>query len=412
MWKFGDIMKIGVLSDLHLGNKQYGLIEREHDFYEHYYKCMNELSSCDIVIIAGDIFDKPTPSPESIKAFKKGLRLVDGCVCGIKGNHTMLKKKNHIAADELFDIEDYLLLSKKETNFFEFDNKKINICGIDYYGGVDYEKFLKKVEELVGVIDSDAYNILVVHEAFSEYCGYSGEPLNFKDINFGDFDLVITGHIHSKYYDKNMQPQFLQPGSIERLNTAEALDEQLNGKGVWIINIDNELNSTIEFVRIENSRKFFLGEETFSEDTPIDEMRGWFDNLQQKISEQDIPPVISYKFYNDGRYSEIKDLEDNLSDYLSLNNKYYDLGIDRQISHIVNKDGSMPSIEQVLIKKMDELEYKDSVKKLVLKLYEASKKSEENALSAKDVSSDIQKISNDFYNSEYAEISDENISSE
>ena len=73
-------MKIGVITDMHLGLRQYGLSEREEDFYIQYNKAIDAFldAGVDIVIIGGDIFDQPRPSPKSLQVFNEGIsQLID-----------------------------------------------------------------------------------------------------------------------------------------------------------------------------------------------------------------------------------------------------------------------------------------------------------------------------------------------
>ena len=110
-------MKIGIISDLHLGKRNYGIIELENDFYTQYHKNIQELikNKVNTVIIAGDIFDTPKPSALAISQFQEGIRQLNKNninVLNIIGNHTMLQTPHHIPADELFTNEfDYQLLN-------------------------------------------------------------------------------------------------------------------------------------------------------------------------------------------------------------------------------------------------------------------------------------------------------------
>ena len=49
-------MKVAIISDLHLGFRQYGSMEREEDFYRQFFNVCKEIKEHkpEIVIIAGD----------------------------------------------------------------------------------------------------------------------------------------------------------------------------------------------------------------------------------------------------------------------------------------------------------------------------------------------------------------------
>ena len=103
------IMKIGVFTDLHLGYRQYGLEERENDFYYQYNKAIDTFiqTNVDVVIIGGDIFDQPRPSPKALSVFTEGLLKLsshDIDVVNVVGNHAMIQAPGFITADQfLFD---------------------------------------------------------------------------------------------------------------------------------------------------------------------------------------------------------------------------------------------------------------------------------------------------------------------
>ena len=58
-------MNIAIIGDLHLGYRQYGLDERERDFYQRWGQIIDDIISrknIDIVLQLGDIFDTHIPS--------------------------------------------------------------------------------------------------------------------------------------------------------------------------------------------------------------------------------------------------------------------------------------------------------------------------------------------------------------
>lgn len=370
------MIKIGVMSDLHLGYRQYGLIERELDFYNQYDKCIDELMDCDTVLIAGDIFDKPNPSPAAIVTFQNGIEKLknEGIkVKGIRGNHTMLKRKDHISADEIFH-NNYELL---DTYGDIHNTNAINFYGIDYCG-TDIDKFYNKLEEVkknarVGI------NILLVHESFAEYCGFAGEPLEYHNIDWGDIDIVICGHIHNTLLDEAVKPVFLQPGSIERCSLTEAIDEDLNGKGVWKILIDTDsLDFSLEFVRIENFRKFFSGEWTIDEASDLRDIEYLYQALQDTINDQELQPVVSFKIYvNYHNLDRIKDFDSELENCLVINNKYYNTDIEQDIKNVMKPDGTMPTVREVLIEKASE--YDAPICNLIISLFDSAQNTDKEA---------------------------------
>lgn len=73
-------MKFAHLADTHLGYRQFGLLEREKDFYEVFDKIIDKIieEKVDFVIHSGDLFDSARPSPSALLAFQKGLLKLKG----------------------------------------------------------------------------------------------------------------------------------------------------------------------------------------------------------------------------------------------------------------------------------------------------------------------------------------------
>ena len=220
-------MKIGIISDLHLGKRNYGIIELENDFYKQYHKCINELiqQKVDTVIIAGDIFDTPKVSPLAIDQFQQGLRTLNTHginVLNIIGNHTMMQTAQHIPADKLFENEfSYSILD--ENYQYSFDDTII--MGLPYHKDTKINELKEKIEKLGEKATGKKHKILVLHQEFQEYCGFAGAKLSINDIPLDKFDIIICGHIHQRLKDELSNTIFIQPGSIERLNKTEAQDK-------------------------------------------------------------------------------------------------------------------------------------------------------------------------------------------
>lgn len=304
-------MRIGIISDLHLGFRQYGSIEREHDFYNQFYTVCSDMNKedLDIVIIAGDLFNTPNPSPAAIHTYREGIKILNAdMVFTIKGNHTMVLRDNHYSIDEFFgknQFRHYYLLNdnsmttvgasmndndirekyKSIPNVFIDGITYRNISSLQEF--VDIQKLLSDAKTLKG-----SYRILVVHQSFKEFCGFTGEELSIEDINYEPYDLVICGHIHSRMDTMlNNKTLFIQPGSIERMNTTEALDEQKNGKGFYIVDTDD---NSCEFHRVECPRKFFLGDIKVDKNFSISD---FYEKLMKNVSKLKEAPIISYKFH-------------------------------------------------------------------------------------------------------------------
>jgi len=336
-------MKIGIMSDLHLGYRQYGLREREKDFYIRYRdyisQCIEE--NCDIVIIAGDIFHTHRPSPEAINIFLHGIQSLNKHnieVMNIVGNHTQLQVKDHFEADYLFSMYNYTVLDESTSR--QIDG--CLFCGLPYHPNHNLGEFKAKVADFNN--EAKEYNqaILVIHQEFQEYCGFTDVVMSIHDIEIDNFDYVICGHIHSRKTDQIGKTHFIQPGSLERLNTKEAFDESIEGKGLYLIDPqDDEFDD--QFVRIENFRKIFSEEIVLTDDSKKNNLL--FGALQEKISEyEDDQPMLSLKIYDKFGYLDLcKDWEKKLSDITLITRMTYFSKNDIQVTEsVIDKEDLTP----------------------------------------------------------------------
>lgn len=337
-------MKIAIISDLHLGFRQYGSLERENDFYKQFHKVCNEINQYDpnMVIIAGDLFDKPTPSPAAINAYKIGINsLVAKDIFTIKGNHTMILRDNHYSIDDFFgsdEIEDYHFLDDSRGII-----NNVQIDGITYRTNSNIDEFLEIQKKMAQTCSKDNYNILVVHQSFKEFCGFTGEELSITDIDLSNYNAIICGHIHSRF-DVVLSDgvKFIQPGSIERLNTLEALDEHKNGKGFYLL--DTEKNS-LEFHKVECDRDFFLGEINLES---REDLQNHLENLNDILDKLENPPIISYTYVNNGlNIDEVREKIGLVKDNVLLNKSNID---DRTEEEVIIEilDDEMPTVLEAI----------------------------------------------------------------
>lgn len=354
-------MKIGIMSDLHLGYRQYGLVEREKDFYKQLKKCCSQLNELevDIVIIAGDIFDKPNPSPEALHEYSEAIgNLEADIVVALQGNHTMLMKKDHYSVDKFFcddgGIEGYYLLDDESMNThnhgfnsdYDLEYSKwmnsecIIMDGITYRPDSQLSDFLEKQKELADLVREKkiGFKILITHQAYQEFCGFTGVELSINDLDTKPYDLIINGHIHSHEFSVLSEGTlFLQPGSIERMNTVEAFDEAENGKGVWVLDLES---NNLDFFKVESDRKFYQGEVNFNSE---DDIKEWFSQFKHKY---DVKPILSYNYHDFiGKPYLIRDAMVDISKYVLFDNSnIYDETEEDIVLEI--EDGEIPTIAE------------------------------------------------------------------
>lgn len=384
-------MKIGIGTDFHLGLRQYGLTEREEDFYTQYNTMIDIFikEKVDMVIMGGDIFDQARPSPKAMDVFTKGLQNLVGHqidVINVIGNHAMIQAKGFVTADEYIFGNTVLATLLNNKTFMKKDD--VAIFGLPFYFNYDLNNFIKDVNELNDIAKDCDKSILVLHQSFKEFCGFTGESLSINDIDTSNFDLIICGHIHErKLTDLDDGTIFLQPGSLERSNVAEARDEEVNGKGVYIIDTDKmDLESVANsFCRIKSPRPFLIADMYIGEKSEVDEMKEEILTDARKYSE---PPVLFLTVHDTSnsfhRITEIT--KEFKSDFLTVRLSYFDES-QEQIDLILDtKD--VPTARGVLKLALNPLSEEQA--QLGLDIFD-------NLKDGKDISG----LLNDFYNKNY-----------
>ena len=252
-------MNIAIIGDLHLGYRQYGLDEREQDFYQRWDQIINDIilrKNIDIVLQLGDIFDTHIPSSIALYEYEKGLtKLQEAGIqyYSITGNHTIIRKKNFMSPDDLFF---------KISEATSLDDTHIVVDNI-FIGGVKYRSESNK-EELLEVINKqaeiakkyDGIKILLLHQAIDVDLIYGAE-LSEDDLPYDDFDYIFIGHLHSRIERKHNNCHIIYPGSIERSSVTEARDAINRGKGFYLLDTDK---NQCGWVDIPLLRQFYFFE--------------------------------------------------------------------------------------------------------------------------------------------------------
>lgn len=224
-------MKIYHVADLHLGYKQYNLDSRLHDFARAWFWVAMTAAQdhADMVLIAGDIFDRPDVSADTLADFKSGLyslQVQNIPVVTIAGNHDA---GNYNFLDYLNYSGDIINLHKEK---FIIKNGDICIVGLEY-NGVYNQTILQATEyKSTPEYQKSKYHILMLHGGVRGM-NDAVEPSAFDSeylLSLG-FDYVAMGHIHFK----NELGTIHFPGSLESCK----YDEYNNGGGYYVI--DNGL---------------------------------------------------------------------------------------------------------------------------------------------------------------------------
>jgi DNA repair exonuclease SbcCD nuclease subunit len=282
-------MRISILSDFHFG---YGWNTKlEEDSYQNAQEAISKCLDSDLILIAGDIFDSITPRTETLaKALKvlskplltenKGAKLIKTInknlpeissrtlsgipILALHGTHER-RTKEQTNTIEALEQTGFLIHLHCNGLIFEKDGQKVAIHGIS---GVP-ERYAKDVlNKWDPRPEKDCYNILMLHQSIEPYVYSPLDPpsLNLSNLPKG-FDLITDGHVHEKDLTKIDGTTLLLPGStiITQLKKEEA-DVK---KGFYQVDIEKEVK--INFVPLENNRKFFYDEIEIKPDVTIRE---------------------------------------------------------------------------------------------------------------------------------------------
>ncbi|MEM3722992.1 MAG: DNA repair exonuclease [Candidatus Hadarchaeales archaeon] len=283
-------MKIAAIADLHLGVK-WGT-QREMDAFEQAKEAFERAidAGADLILILGDIFDRPVPSLEvwnsalrilSIPATKGRCRIklesatdkpleeisplafTGTPVVAIHGNHERRTKglTNPVAALEAAGLLIHLEAGKL---VFRKNGERVAIWGMSNYPDQYVKENLKTLNPKP---EKGATNIFAFHQSIGQFVYSEDEKsiLDISDLPRG-FDIYLDGHVHCRGEAAVDGRPLLIPGSTER--TQLLLAEAENPKGFYMIETGNEIK--YNFVELHSPRDFFYEEVKFEDATPLE----------------------------------------------------------------------------------------------------------------------------------------------
>ena len=254
-------LRIAHFADTHLGYRQYGLSERENDFYERFDEIIDHMidNDVDCVIHSGDLFESPKPPIKALLTAQQGfMRLVSHNipVYVIAGNHDKMQKSNTEIPQRLFENEHFHIVEKGKTYTI---NNDVFIGGLQYISPNYQEQITNFANEIKQKGESYKYNILILHGGLEKFDQYSKEfELNTIPDNF---DYYAMGHIHKRYISSFKDGIMCYPGSTELRTKKELDDYKKNGKGYTLVTIDDEKDDIdVQHVNIPLKREYIIKE--------------------------------------------------------------------------------------------------------------------------------------------------------
>lgn len=240
-------MKFLHIADLHIGKclNQKSLLEDQKIILDQIVKYMEDYN-VDVLMLAGDIYDKQIPSKEAVNLFNDFL-----CdlilkhhykVYIISGNHDSAERLNFassILKNEGLYFETYANVPISKYEFHD-EFGKVNLYMLPYssplYTRVKFDSTCNNYSEMIKYyvensnIDFSKRNILLTHHTFlhNNMASFSDSEVRFNiggtegidAAYFKDFDYVALGHLHNPQYVNRHHIRY--SGSILKYSDSEA----------------------------------------------------------------------------------------------------------------------------------------------------------------------------------------------
>ena len=377
-------MKFAHLADTHLGYRQFGLYEREKDFYEVFEKITDKIieEKVDFVIHSGDLFDNSRPSPLALLTFQKCLIKFKNAnipVYAIAGNHDSVLRKGAIPPQVLFKKFGLKVISPINTNYMYED---VFIAGLPYYSSSQYKNLKNKLSDLSKKAANHEKSILVLHQGIDKYFNLQYE-LEIGDVP-DNFTYYAMGHLHNFINDDFGEGKLVYPGSSEVWKTSELEDYRKNGKGFVIVDLDGKKPS-IDRIKIDIPREFI------DRTLDYDNLASGIEAIKQTIKDFDKKPILDLTVNNVTSTSNAHEIiTEELDDLALMIRPKFKVPGEESIDLIIDKENALGPIE-VLSSRLEKYDDAEIIK-FATELY--------NLLS-KDKSEDAKELMDEFYKEKY-----------
>lgn len=321
------------LADLHIGKKVngYSMLENQKYLFEQIYEVI-KTKKIEVVLIAGDIYDRSIPSEDAIEVFDDFIsELVNNLkikVIAISGNHDSAKRLEfskkilsnqgfHILGEyteivnkvSIENIDFYLMPFVTPTTIRSRFNDKLIEKQLEIKTFDDTMKFI--TDEINSEMNLEKINIALYHgfvigsgEDFEVYEKEEsvkilsvGGKESVSDRHFKNFDYTALGHLHGNRKVSTENIRYC--GSPIKYSFSEKNQKKV----LTLVHIDDTKNLNLEFIDLDE--KF-----------PMIELRGTL----EEVLEKDIPidaylKIILTEHVTDAmnklrnKYSQIMELE-------------------------------------------------------------------------------------------------------
>lgn len=298
-------MRFAHLSDSHLGNRQYGIFEREEDYYEVFDETIDKIIEMDVdfVIHSGDLFNSSRPSTNAFIAFQKALLKLNNAkipIYAIAGNHDIVMRKGIKAPIDLFEDLGLKIL-RPDNGFMEGD---IFICGVQFIPSSQKSVLDMILNQFSNEAEKHSKSIIVLHQGIKKYLDYGDESYELELSELPtNFNYYAMGHLHSNITEDWGKGKMIYPGSMEVAKTNEI--DQIDNKGFCVVDLSGDTPS-VERITVELPRK------QFNINIEYDKLFNGLETLKSQIKDLDKKPLLNISvFGGDSTSSDIHEIIHN-----------------------------------------------------------------------------------------------------
>jgi len=255
-------------------------------------------NDADIVLFAGDAFNKPSPSSVLLNEFSKRMyKLSQHCpVILLVGNHdraySMISGVSAVDVYEALNIPNIIVANKYEVLEIETKSGLLQVVTFPYPAKRDFKSSKavhKKIEELGKLVNGNSPCVFLGHFGVTgarsgaiDYAVTGEDQIDLPWFNDGPWDYVALGHIHKhQVLNEGKVPPIVYAGSIDRVNFGEEFED----KGfVWLEITEDTIN--FDFISVSPRPMITLDYEFVSSDRHITSQ------IVKDISDEDLKNTI------------------------------------------------------------------------------------------------------------------------
>lgn len=307
-------MRIAHLADSHLGFRQYGLYEREEDFYSVFEETIERIITerPDCVIHSGDLFERSQPPTKALRVVQQALgRLNDAGIpiYAVPGNHDILVRRNSLPPHVLYDYLGMKIIGGRNPWYIHGDTF---IGGIPFRSKFYHTTLIEDMGHLASAAEPFSTRVLVLHQAIETYLPFEYE-LRLAEIP-PSFDYYAMGHIHRRIVEEHGRGILAYPGSSELWSMDELTSYKRDGKGFYLVDLEHEIP---ELMKIDLP----LHREILDETIPLERLEETLASIVERVRSLPERPILNVKVtgVREGSAGVYERLEDLLSgDVLQL----------------------------------------------------------------------------------------------